>query len=153
MARAGFYAIQNSQIRFGRDGRWYADGQPIENLRIADLFSRHVSRRPDGQGYQLQIGDERAPIEVDDTPYVVIGVDARSDGTLRIELNDHSVEPLALGSLTVGTDAVLHCQVKGGTEPARFLRSAYYQLAPLIAETASGFQLTVGGRAYPIADT
>lgn len=151
MARAGFYAIHNSHIRFGRDGRWYADGQPIANARIADLFSTHV-RPSESGGYMLEIGPERAPIEVDDTPYVVVGVELGETGSARIELNDHSIEDLDPGSLHIGAAEVLYCRVKGGTERARFLRPAYYQLAPFIAESGGGrFELRLAGIAHPIA--
>jgi hypothetical protein len=152
MARAGFYAIHNSHIRFGSDGRWYADGEPIVNRRIADLFSNHV-RRSESGGYMLEIGSEQAPIEVDDTPYVVIGVDVdEDDGMARLELNDHSVEDLDPSSLRIGANGVLYCQVKRGAEPARFLRPAYYQLAPFITESGAGrFELWLGGTAHPLA--
>jgi hypothetical protein len=152
MARAGFYAIHNSHIRFGSDGRWYADGQPIVNQRIADLFSNHV-RRSESGGYMLEIGKERAPIEVDDTPYVVVAVDVdEEEGIARLELNDHSGEDLDPASLRIGAGEVLYCRVKGGTEPARFLRSAYYHLAPFITESQAGrFDLWLGGVAHPLA--
>ena len=39
MARAGFYAIESHEIRFGRDGEWYSDGERIANAKIAALFS------------------------------------------------------------------------------------------------------------------
>lgn len=150
MARAGFYAIHNSEIRFGRDGRWYADGQPIANPRIADLFSQHVRRRPDG-GYMLRIADEQAPIVVDDTPYVVIAAEAR-DGAVYIELNDHSVEPLDPRTLRVGADDVLYCRAKGGDEPARFLRPAYYQVAEHIGRDEVGnFVFRTAEGVYAIA--
>ncbi len=48
MAKAGFWAIESHTIRFGRDGRWYADQEPIVNDRIARLFSQHVRRGDDG---------------------------------------------------------------------------------------------------------
>jgi hypothetical protein len=151
MARAGFYAIHNSHIRFGRDGRWYADGEPIVNSRIADLFARHVRRSVSG-GYMLEIGPERASIEVDDTPYVVVGVDVDEGGVARIRLNDGSVEDLDAASLQVGADEVLYCQVKDRAEQARFLRPAYYQLAPFIRESeAGGFELRLAGTAHPVA--
>ena len=149
MPRAGFYAIHNSSIRFGRDGRWYADGQPITNPRIADLFSRHVQRAADG-GYRLRIADEQAAIEVEDTPYVVVaaGADAAAPW---VELNDRSREPLDPTSLTVGGDDVLYCRVKDGQESARFLRPAYYQLAPLFESAPAGeFGLRCGDRVHPI---
>jgi hypothetical protein len=150
MARAGFYAIHNSEIRFGRDGRWYADGQPIANSRIADLFSQHVRRRPDG-GYMLRIADEQAPIIVDDTPYVVIAAATRGDA-VEVELNDRTVEPLDPHTLRVGADDVLYCRVKGGDEPARFLRPAYYQIAEHIGrDDAGNFVFRSAAGDYPIA--
>jgi uncharacterized protein len=150
MPRAGFYAIHNSEIRFGRDGRWYADGRPIENPRIADLFSQHVQRRPDG-GYMLRIADEQAPIVVEDTPYVVTGVDIDSAGVVWIELSDRSRERLDPHSLVVGADDVLYCRVKDAAEPARFLRAAYYQIAPHIRATAPGaFAIRLPSGDYPI---
>ena len=141
MARAGFYAIHNSAIRFGRDGHWYADGEPITNPRIAELFARHIERAPDGS-YRLRIADEQATIEVEDTPYVVIGAGADANGDLWIELNDRSREALDPGSLQVGADNVLYCRVKRGAERARFLRPAYYQLADfIVAEDGGRFAL------------
>jgi hypothetical protein len=149
MPRAGFYAIHNSNIRFGRDGRWYADGQPITNARIADLFARHVERASDGT-YHLRIADEQAPIEVEDTPYVVVAA-GEDDGELWIELNDHRREALDVASLAVGADDVLYCRVRGGSEPARFLRPAYYQLAPRIdARPGGGFAIRSGDRTHLI---
>lgn len=136
MARAGFYAIQSSEIRFGRDGRWYADGELISNRRIADLFSRHVQRAADGS-YVLRIADEQAPILVEDTPYVVLQV-IDAGGETSIELNDRSRERLDPTSLRLGTDGVLYCRVKGDSESARFLRPAYYQLADRIVQESNG---------------
>lgn len=151
MPKAGFYAIQNSEIRFGKDGRWYADGQLIANPRIADLFSRHVQRCPEG-GYMLRIADEKAPIVVEDTPYVVTGVEAACDGSVLIELNDRHRERLDPRTLSVGDGDVLYCRVKGGTEAARFLRPAYYQVAQYIERAdASRFVFRRPEGDYPIA--
>jgi len=150
MARAGFYAIHNSEIRFGRDGRWYADGEPIANPHIVDLFSRHVQRY-DGGGYMLRIGDEQARIVVDDTPYVVISASVGADG-IWIDLNDHSRERLDPSTLEIGAAEVLYCRVKDGREPARFLRAAYYQLAEHVDAPRPGrFVLHAGGAEHPIA--
>jgi hypothetical protein len=148
MPRAGFYAIHNSSIRFGRDGRWYADGQPIVNARIADLFSRHVQRAEDGS-YRLRIADEQAAIEVEDTPYVIIAAGDDADGTW-IELNDRSRERLDPTSLAVAADDVLYCRVKGGTEAARFLRPAYYQIADHLDAAGAGFVFRGPAGAYRI---
>ena len=150
MATRGFYAIQNSEIRFGRDGRWYADGAVIANPRIADLFAQHVCRRPGG-GYMLRIADEQAPIVVEDTPYVVIAAGVGPDGAPWIELNDHSCEALDPRTLHVGDGEVLYCRVKQDREAARFLRPAYYQIAQHIrVGEAGGFVIHLPGGDYPI---
>jgi hypothetical protein len=151
MSKAGFYVIQNSEIRFGKDGRWYADGQLIANRRIAELFSQHVQRCSEG-GYMLRIADEQAPIVVEDTPYVVTGVAPDGDGSVLIELNDRHQERLDPRTLSVGADDVLYCRVKDGTEAARFLRPAYYQIAQYIERAdASRFVFRRPDGDYPIA--
>jgi len=153
MPSAGFYSIHTNKLSFRRDGRWYADEEPILHQRLARLFSRHLRRKPCG-GYEIWI-DERyhADIEVEDTPYVVIGAEFDENGEVRIELNDGTTEMLRPGGLQVGSgDVLYYCGVKDGRERARFLRSAYYQLAPHIEETAPGqFQLRCGKSTHPIA--
>jgi hypothetical protein len=144
MPRAGFYAIHNTRIRFGRDGVWYADDEPIAYPRIADLFSRSIRRGAEG-GYILDNGYERAAVEVDDTPFVVTGVAFADDGSAFVELNDHTKEKLDPSTLLVGERDVLYCAVKGGSERARFLRPAYYQIASRVAEEPRGrFVLHLG---------
>src|SRR5690606_14506329 len=142
------YAIHNSEIRFGKDGEWYADGERIANPRIARLFSRSIQPGPDG-GYILQVGDESASILVDDTPYVVTGVTV-GEG-IRVMLNDGSEEETAADTIEMSDDNVFYCRVKGGSVPARLLRQAHYQLAAHVVEGADGkFVLRVGSSEYPI---
>jgi hypothetical protein len=86
MPRAGFYAVESGQISFRRDGHWYTDEERIDNSRIALLFSRSIRRNPDGS-YFLQVGDERASITVEDTPYVVKSVEG--DGATAVVAIDH----------------------------------------------------------------
>ena len=137
MPRAGFWAVESHQIRFGKDGHWYADGERIVNQRIAALFSRHVTREADG-GYWLRIGDERARIEVDDTPYVVTRVDGDPPAGFRIGLNDGSEEELAARTLRIGDGEVLYCDVKQGRYAARFLRPAQVELLRHVREDTVG---------------
>ena len=130
MAGAGFYAIHTSKLSFHRDGRWYADDEPVIHERLARLFSRYVRRRPAGHGYEIWI-DERyhADIEVEDTPFVVTSVVANSDGTFALELNDGTVELLDPMYLTVGDAARMYCLVKQGTERALLL--AAHRILPI----------------------
>lgn len=151
MPKAGFYAIESHAIRFGKDGRWYADDEPIANSRIADLFSRHVTQGEDG-GFWLVIGDERARIEVEDTPFVVVRVDGEPADGFTIGLNDGSRERLAAESLAFGDADVLYCEVKDGRYRARFLRAPQLDLLRHARSTGTGVELPVGaGRVRRLA--
>lgn len=152
MPGAGFYAIHTDKLRFGSDGRWYADGEPITHEKLARLFSRHLRRKREG-GYEIRI-DERyhADVEVEDTPYVVVAVDIDdAQGEVCVALSDGSIEPLAPNSLHASEAGVLYCAVKGGTERARFPRPVYHQLADRVVQTQLGdFALRCGEKLHPI---
>jgi uncharacterized protein len=150
MPAAGFYAIESHTIRFGRDGEWYSDGERIANRRIADLFSRCVRRNSQG-GFMLQMGDERAPLEVEDTPFVVRQIEGDRERGFTLILNDGTQEALDPTGLRSGHDNALYCRVKSGEYEARLLRPAYYALAQSVKVGTDGrFVLAVGGRDYPI---
>jgi hypothetical protein len=154
MPGAGFYAISYAKLKFGSDGRWYVDGEPVVHERLALLFSRYLRRTPAG-GFEIWI-DERyhAGVEVEDTPYVInaVGLAGSSGSTgFTLHLSDGSREPLDPDSLQVGNGNVLYCSVKGGSERARFLRPAYYQLAQFIEEGGDGqFRLRCGHSTHAI---
>ena len=150
MPSAGFYAIESHRITFGKDGEWYSDGERIANKRIAELFSRCVRPNPQG-GYMLQMGDEKAPLEVEDTPFVVRQIEGSPEAGLNVVLNDDSREPLDPTTLRSGADNVLYCRVKNRACDARLLRPAYYALTRWVREHADGrFSLRLGDREYPI---
>ncbi|HEX3409282.1 MAG TPA: DUF1285 domain-containing protein [Candidatus Binataceae bacterium] len=153
MARAGFYPVESGRISFRRDGHWYSDEERIENPRIALLFSRSIRRNADGS-YLLQVADERASITVEDTPYVITGVEDDGNGAFVIMTNDEVRERLDPSTLEVGDADVLYCRVKQGEYRARFLRHAYYHLAEhFVSNDGENFFLTIGGRRYPIRIT
>src|SRR5271167_1458414 len=111
MARAGFYAVEPGKISFRHDGNWYTDDERIENERIALLFSKSI-RQDDGGNFYLQVAEERAPITVEDTPYVVKMVEEDGAGGFIITTNDEAREPLDPATLAIGEDDVLYCRVK-----------------------------------------
>src|SRR5271155_1452172 len=150
MARAGFYAVESGKISFRHDGHWYNDEERIENARIALLFSRSLRRNPDGT-YFLQVADERASITVEDTPYVVTGVEEDGQGGFVVVTNDEFREALDPSTLEVGDANVLYCRVKQGEFRARFLRHAYYHLAEhFVTDDSEKYFIMVGGRRFPI---
>ncbi|HKN00511.1 MAG TPA: DUF1285 domain-containing protein [Candidatus Binataceae bacterium] len=150
MPRAGFYAVESGKISFRRDGNWYTDEERIDNPRIALLFSKSIRQNPDGS-YDLKVGDERASIEVEDTPYVVRTLEDDELGGFMMVLNDDEREPLDAAALEVGPDNALYARVKGRKHRARFLRNAYYHLTDrLEADDAGRFFLNLRGARHPI---
>jgi uncharacterized protein len=150
MARAGFYAVESGTISFRRDGHWYNDDERIENPRIAMLFSQSIRRNPDGS-YFLQVAEERAPITVEDTPYVVTTIEDDGRGGIVIVTNDDAREALDAATLEVGADNVLYCRIKRGEFRARFLRTAYYHLADyFVTDDGVRFSLLTGSQHHPI---
>ena len=142
MARAGFTAIHSGTITFGRDGRWYCDGEPITNRAICRLYARSMTIDPDGTA-RLQFGEDRATVRLEDTPWVVVGADGDPARGFTVQLNDESSEPLDVTSLRMSADHVLYCRVKGG-HPARFLRPAYYALMRHVEPDDGGGVLRAG---------
>jgi hypothetical protein len=150
MPRAGFYAVESGKISFRRDGNWYSDEERIDNPRIALLFSRSIKQNPDGSFF-LQVAEERAPISVEDTPYVVKGIEDDGQGGFMLILNDDTREALDPASLAIGADNVLYARVKAGKYRARFLRPAYYHLSGNFESDGAGrFFIQIGGHRYPL---
>jgi hypothetical protein len=130
VARAGFWSVGGYEISFRRDGHWYADDDLIENERIAWLFSSHIQSDGDA-GWVVDLGIDRQPVVVEDTPLVVVSITRAADGSFEQRTNDGITEALDPSTLAVGDDHVLYCTVDRGprgTMRARFLRPAYYAL-------------------------
>ena len=151
MPRAGFTAIHAGRIRFGRDGRWYCDGEPITNRAICQLYARAMTVDPDGRS-RLVLGEDRAEVEIEDTPWVVTGIDGDPSGGFTVVLNDETREPLDPTTLRVSAQHVPYCRVKDGRYEARLLRNAYYALVRHAEPGPGGTGvLPVAGRHVPLA--
>ncbi len=147
VARAGFWAVSSGAISFRHDGRWYSDDEPINNARIASLFSRCLRQTDDGR-WQIAMADERAFVTIEDTPWVVTGVERDGSGGFRLRLNDGSEEPLDPASLETDGERIV-CRLRGAL-PARFGRVAMQQLAPFVVEHAGDAALLLDGRRVPL---
>ena len=115
-----------------KEGRWFHEGVEITHGRTRLLFSKSIRRDPTGK-YYVHVGPESAEVIVEDAPYTIRSVTLQEgpDGPPRdyiLHLNDETEERLESGSLVVSDENVMYCTVKGGTERARFLRAAYYQI-------------------------
>jgi len=151
MPRAGFTAISSGKIKFGKDGLWYSDDEVIPNRAIRRLFSQALRMLPDGRG-RLELGEDKADVLIEDTPWVVTAVEGTPTTGFTVVLNDETRERLDPASLRVGPENVLYCRVKGGHE-ARFLRPAYYDLLRHAEPDERGrVVLPVGGRRVPLGE-
>jgi hypothetical protein len=153
MAKAGFWAIGGYEISFRRDGRWYADDEPIANERIARLFSQHVRPGGDG-GWVVDLGIDRQPVTVEDTALVVSALEGDPETGFRVVGNDAIETTLDCDTLRVGPDNALYCDLdrgERGTIRARFLRPAYYTLTSFVEQDrdeAGEAYLLCRGRRY-----
>ena len=146
MPRGGFTAIHSGRITFGKDGRWYCDGEVIPNAAICRLYAKAMTIDDDGVA-RLRLGEDKAEVTIEDTPWVVTQVDGDPARGFTLVLNDETREPLDPTALRVGPGNVLYAPVKGGRHSARFLRPAYYELMRhALPGPGDSLELPVGGR-------
>jgi hypothetical protein len=128
----------------------------ITHVRTCLLFSKNLRRDATGE-YHVRVGPESAEVVVEDAPYIIRSVTIQEgpDGLPNdyiLHLNDETQEFLALGSLAVSKQNVMYCKVKGGSERARFLRAAYYQICVALQcdEKGGRYWLPCGDKKIPI---
>jgi hypothetical protein len=83
----------------------------------------------------------------------VLEVSGSPDGGFVVKANDGIESELDCTTLTVGADNVLYCTVdRGGrgTFEARFLRSAYYEIARWIDDGSGRAALVCKGTRHPL---
>lgn len=147
-----------SFIRIDKEGVWHYRGNEMFRKDIVKLFYQNLKRDESGR-YYIEIENDLASVEVEDTAYVVRAVyrfGTPTDGNERIAvlLNDETLEELDCETLCINRHNVLYCTVKPDVHPARFLRSSYYQIADLFEydETRDSYYLPLNGSRYEIQD-
>lgn len=139
--------VTTDKIRLSREGEWFQGENPITHERTLELFSRSIVRQDDG--YFLSGDKQPVAIDVEDTAYFVRALD-RSDLGYRIRLSDDSDEELDPKTLSFGSENELYCQIKGGSEKAKFLRPPFYEIMKDLVEEGGYFGLRVSGMFYPL---
>ncbi len=123
-------------IRIARDGNWFHEGRPFLRQPLVRLLSSILKR--EGDEYFLVSPVEKMRIQVEDAPFVVVGVTQESDeiGDAPVlifrTLTDDIIRLDAEHPLRVQTDALTgeprpYIQVRGGME-ARIHRPVFYEL-------------------------
>ena len=137
------------RLRIDRDGAWFHDDAEVTHEGI--LANLRENLDIDEQGHHLRIGPVRVPVEVEDTPFLIVRVEPEGDG-LVVTRNDLGREPLAIETLTLDARGVPRCRVKEGRFTARLDRAATYQLLQHVepGEGTRPAALVLGGRRYPV---
>ena len=128
--------IHSLPIRVDKEGLWYYQGALMFRKDILEVFFQNLKKDEEGR-YLVDLEGDRTFIEVEDTPIVVEAV-AKHDSSnqegesIEIFLSDSTSEILDPLTLRMSTENVLYCGIRNGMFEARFLRSAYYQVAEFI---------------------
>lgn len=123
-----FRFTRESRIRIDRDGYVWHEGEKVLHDKLARALASWVAIDPETDRYVLRNTLDWCFITVDDAPLVVRSVRAGEGARFDVELSDGSIEPLDLASVRIDADDVPYCEVRGGTLPARFSRSAAFTL-------------------------
>ncbi len=142
------FFVDNEVIVLSRNGVWLADGDEITHEPTRKLFARSLKK--DADGYRLYIGRETKLIQVEDTAYFVSRVDMHPDGGADLLLNDETRERLAPDTLSYRPGR-LACRVKEGSEDAKFLHAAYFDILKNLEEDEDTYFLQVAGQRIQLA--
>ena len=147
-----------SFIRIDKEGTWYYKGNEMFRKDIVKLFFQNLKRDESGN-YYIELENDLAALEVEDTAYVVtavykFGSPAEGNERISVLLNDETLEELDCKSLRIGKDNILYCTVKSDGHAARFLRTSYYQIAEFFDHDDAGdsYFLPLNGARYNIQD-
>ncbi len=145
-----------SHIRIDKEGGWYYKGSEMFRKDIVKLFYENLKRDEAGR-YYIELENDLASLEVEDTAYVVkavyrLGTPEEGNERIAVLLSDETLEEIDCSTLCIGRDNVLYCSVKPDGHPARFLRSSYYQIAEAFEydESRDSYFLRLNGRRYDI---
>jgi hypothetical protein len=126
------------------DGRWFHEGEAIDNPKLAQAFDRWIERAEDGR-WCLKNDINWAYFKLEGAPYFVrsVRIEPASPGTppaephARLLLSNDTWVQLDPRSLREGPDSALYCDV-GPDMAARFDSHAAVQLGELLEEDEQG---------------
>lgn len=143
--RAMYTAYLEGSLKLSKTGEWRHNGQPFQNEKVAELFSRSIVWDDVSGRYYIQIGAQRATFECEDTAYFVLAIDDNKAPWM-LALSDGSTEPLEPHSLTRGNKGQVYCRVHGNHR-ARFSRGAHQVL---LRAALDDERLLIAGQSYKL---
>lgn len=142
---------RQSGLAIDGEGRFLHRGEPISHARTLEVLWGSLQAASDGR-WQVQIGQERGDVAVEETPWLVRGLRAAGEppATLTLLLCGGREAPLDPATLRAGADGVLRCRLPGGAL-ARFTRAGQAALGEHLQEDPDDpaqAVLVVGGVRY-----
>ncbi len=126
-------ASRESSIVLDREGRFWHDGDRIDQPALEEALRTWIARHPDDGRLILTNGYDWCYFRAEDAAFVVDSLRVGSAGDVTLRLFDGSEEPLDPATLSLGAaEGVVYARVKGGRFDARFSRHAQTQLAPVL---------------------
>jgi hypothetical protein len=136
-----FGLSRETTIHRDAEGRWFHDGELVENEKLARAFDSWVERAPDGR-YCLKNAINWAYVTIDGAPFFVRAVHVTGD-VAHLTLSNQKRVALDPRTLREGPEGALYCDVEGGMT-ARFDKHAASQLAELLEEDEQGTYVRAG---------
>ncbi|MCZ6691435.1 MAG: hypothetical protein O7H41_17745 [Planctomycetota bacterium] len=138
-----------ANLRLDHRGRWLQDGEEITHPRILRALHRGIRREASGE-YSVQIGWQKAIVQVDECPYFVRSLEFVVGELPALTLSDGSEERLDPSTLNLAREDALFCRVKGNAHTARFLPAAMMQFGDRTEERGDDLVFISGRGEYPI---
>jgi len=144
-------------MKIARDGQWTYAGSPIGRVKLVELFSTILRRDPDDE-YYLVTPAEKIRVEVEDVPFIAIGMDVEGTGsnqnlTFRTNVGDFALagaeHPLRFEINPETQEPSPYIRIRTRLE-ARINRAVYYELVELGCEHEGYFGIWSGGVFSPI---
>lgn len=147
----GEIRFTNPDIFIDKNGVWFANGNKVIHKKIFRLFCDSLVYNDDS-GYMLRIGDEECPVRVEDAPFIAHRILSDADNSLKIVLNEGTVEPFHPETLTRRGDTALYCRIRNGQIKVRIGRSAYPDIITNIIfdEKTGVYSFRHAEKAFPI---
>ena len=140
-----------SEMRIDAQGRWFHQGSEIKREALVRVFSTILRR--EGDRYFLVTPVEKLSIEVEDAPFLVVGMDVRGAGeSQEIMFATHTDDLVIAGAehpirIAEGPEIRPYIEVRAGLE-ALINRAVYYRLAELAVETPDGYGVWSSGKFF-----
>ncbi len=145
---------RSARLRVDAQGRWWHEGEPFTNERLAALFSRGLGWRPregggllDGEA-TLTVGVQWCYVECDRTPFLVTRLTAEGEPRgLWASLNTEARAEVRAAWLE---GEVRFVALHGAAPAARLSRHAQARCAEWLEEREGLLALRVGERLLPV---